>query len=179
MTPDGLLHMGVLASTFYKPRRIGDTVTVFKNNEIVSFASSTSQILPSSLLLFDSMVGDHRVLKLIAINETVTVPTWTPDITDTVTPDVRETFFISLTETVDPEPVPPTITDVPELTVAALNTIILVAPSETVDLTIPLPDVADSVTMVPQTLYQIALSDTIPSDRDGPVITEVVNTIST
>lgn len=168
------LHMGVVATRAIRPVLISDTITVFLNNVLVSFKSDGGRVAGSTLQLTDAMVGDYRVLKVINVSETVDPNPVMSGVTDTLVADRRAQLQMPLTEAVDPNPVPPTITDA---AVFDVHPIAFDVPPETVDWTVPAVGMTDGVTMVGQNLYQIIITETIASNRFGPTITEVVNTI--
>lgn len=172
------LHMGVLATRFIRPFVISDTVTVYKNNVLVSFKSDGGRAPESTLLLSDTMVGDYRTLKTINLSQPVTVPTIVQGVTDTPTTLPEGIYQLSYSETIPRAAVPPTITDTPEFTVSALNTIILLVPTETIDWDATPPVMIDTVTMVRLNSYQPVLSETLAS-HPTISLTDTVNTLLT
>lgn len=172
------LHMGVLATRFVRAFVISDTVTVFKNNALVSFTSDGGSAPESALHVTDTLVGDYRTLKAINTNETVTVPTVTRVITDTPAAPKETLYLLPYSETVALAAVPPTITDTVTATVRSLSTLLIIVPSETVTWTASAPSVTDTVTMVPLNSYQRALSETV-HPNPAIVITETISTLLT
>lgn len=172
------LHLGVLATRSVRPFVISDTVTIFRNNVLVAFKSDGGRAPENTMLVTDTLVPDYHALKVISRSETVSKPTLTPLVADTVATPVENIYKLLYNETVAPVPIAREVTDVPFLTVSALNTIILIVPVETLTWTAVPPSITDTAVVVIQNLYRPTFSDTI--NRNPAIsLTDTVNTILT